>query len=83
VNIQRELDAVLAKAESALGRYGNFASTHEALGVMVEEWDELRRAVHANNLVEVRNECIDLAAVCLRLAEACSTDKKLIDRSVK
>jgi len=37
---------VLAEVETAEARYGGFNSTHEALGVLVEEFDELRAAIH-------------------------------------
>jgi NTP pyrophosphatase (non-canonical NTP hydrolase) len=56
-----------SRMQSADDRYGNFASVHEALGVAMEEWDELRAAIHANKLDEVQGEAIDLAAVLLRL----------------
>lgn len=62
------LTAVIAKADQAEAWYGPFASTHEALGVALEEWDELRAAIHANNLQATQAECIDLAAVLVRLA---------------
>jgi hypothetical protein len=65
------LHEIEAKAELAAGRYGPFASTHEALGVALEEWDELRAAIHSNALGAVEMECIDLAAVLFRLARAC------------
>lgn len=53
---------------TAQARYGDFASTHEALGVASEEWDELRSAIHANALASVEDEALDLAAVLVRLA---------------
>ena len=56
------------RMSAAQARYGDFASTHEALGVAIEEWDELRQAVHANALASVEDECLDLAAVLVRLA---------------
>ncbi len=61
-----EIDDRIASAES---RYGAFASTHEALGVCLEEWNELCLAVQANALDAVRAEALDLAAACLRLAD--------------
>lgn len=64
-------------------RYGDFASTQEALGVCLEEWDELRAAVHANDLDAVQNECLDLAAPLLRLAGQLFKDKSLRRRSRK
>ena len=66
--IEEALDARIRDAES---RFGPFASTHEALGVASEEWDELRAAVHANALGATYRELLDLAAVLLRLAEEC------------
>ena len=73
-----------AKALQAVTRYGAFASTHEALGVACEEWDELREAVRANKIGSVEMECIDLAAVCLRLARACRNGSvEFVKRSVK
>jgi hypothetical protein len=69
--IKAVLYDVARLCEKSQERYGDFASTHEALGVALEEWDELRAEVHANNLSLVRKEAIDLAAVCVRLAYAC------------
>lgn len=69
-DVERDLDRRMVGAWT---RYGNFASTHEALGVCLEEWDELRAAVQANALESVREEALDLAAACLRMAEACRT----------
>jgi NTP pyrophosphatase (non-canonical NTP hydrolase) len=71
------------RAALAQERYGAFASTHEALGVALEEWDELRDAVRANKLGSVEMECIDLAAVLLRLARACRDGGEFSKRSVK
>jgi NTP pyrophosphatase (non-canonical NTP hydrolase) len=60
--------AVQQRIAAADSRYGTFASTHEGLGVACEEWDELRDAVRRNHLLDVQAECLDLAAVFLRLA---------------
>jgi NTP pyrophosphatase (non-canonical NTP hydrolase) len=62
---------LLIRCESAQRRYGDLASTHEALGVALEEWDELRDAIRSNNIIAIRNEALDLAAVLVRLAEHC------------
>ena len=62
-----ELDNRIRDADA---RYGPFASTHEAMGVALEEWNELCLAIHMNNLDAVREEALDLAAVCIRLAES-------------
>jgi len=64
-------------------RYGPFASTHEALGVASEEWDELRAAIQANDLPAIQRECLDLAAVLVRLAGQITTSDALKKRSVK
>lgn len=41
LEIMAEIEARIAAAQK---RYGAFASTHEALGVACEEWDELRES---------------------------------------
>lgn len=71
------------RMDTARRRYGPFASTHEALGVAVEEWDELRAAIQSNNLMDVSDECIDLAAVLVRLAQACRKGGEFAERSGK
>lgn len=67
---------MMKRVEAAEVRYGQFASTHEALGVAVEEFDELRDAIHANDLVATRDEALDVAAVMLRLASACDDEHR-------
>jgi hypothetical protein len=71
------------RAATAAARYGAFASSHEALGVALEEWDELRLAVHVNDLQSIERECIDLAAVLFRLARACHNGGAFAERSSK
>lgn len=61
------LDGVLNEADEAQSRYGDFASTHEALGVLTEEWDELRAAIHANDMAAIAREACQLSSVALRL----------------
>jgi hypothetical protein len=65
------LKAIADEAARAETVYGPPTSTHEALGVLLEEFDELRAAIHADNVVAIRNEAVQVAAVALRLAEAC------------
>ena len=72
-----------ARIIAADARYGDFASTHEALGVALEEWDELRLAIQANDFTKIAAECLDLAAVCIRLHDQLGTSQKLRERSVK
>jgi len=63
--------AIVAEAEAARDKYGDFTSTHEALGVLVEEFDELRAAIHANDLAAISKESCQVAAVALRLHDVC------------
>jgi NTP pyrophosphatase (non-canonical NTP hydrolase) len=66
----------VAKTEQAIrsemvrgeARYGPFNSTHEGLGVLIEEMYELIVAVHSNELGSVRAEAVQVAAVAWRLA---------------
>ena len=74
-----EIHARIAAADD---RYGPFASTHEALGVALEEWDELRDAVRANDLQAVRSEALDLAAALIRMADGLG-DQQMAHRSVR
>ena len=71
VRFTRTLADVRDEAERAHGLHGAFNSTHEALGVLEEERDELRAAIHANKLAAIQREAIQVAAVALRLAAIC------------
>jgi NTP pyrophosphatase (non-canonical NTP hydrolase) len=77
------IDMIKGHCERAQERYGDFASSHEALGVALEEFNELQSAVHANDLKAVAEEAIDVAAVMVRLALQCWTSKALQERSQK
>lgn len=74
---------VEGRIQKAATRYGDFASTHEALGVACEEWDELRDAIRANALAAVEYECLDLAAVLIRLARNLRDSNYTQQRSTK
>jgi NTP pyrophosphatase (non-canonical NTP hydrolase) len=52
-------------------RYGTYKSSHEALGVITEEYHELISAIRANARSSVYEEALDLAACALKLAEDC------------
>ena len=71
------------RIDAAHIRYGGFASTHEALGVALEEWNELVQAIQSNDIQSVSSECLDLAAVLIRLSSAIRRGKGLIQRSGK
>lgn len=77
------LDDIREHIDASDKRYGPFASTHEALGVACEEWDELRAAIHSNKLASVEEECIDLAAVLIRLAEDLRGNLYTQNRSIR
>jgi NTP pyrophosphatase (non-canonical NTP hydrolase) len=62
---------LLAEAEDAARKYGDYTSTHEALGVLIEEMDELREAVRRNVLKSIEREALQVGAVSLRLADHC------------
>lgn len=64
---------ILAEADRAHARYGDFASMHEAYGVLAEEVAELFEAVRLRQGkargARVEAEAIQVAAVALRMAE--------------
>lgn len=76
----REIETRMERAER---RYGPFASTHEGLGVASEEWDELKDAIRANALASVEQECLDLAAVLIRMAVMIRASGYAHNRSIK
>lgn len=56
------------EARQAREQHGNnpFASPHEGLGVIYEEWDAFADEIRANNLEAAVNEAIQLGAMALR-----------------
>jgi len=42
-----------------------FLSTHECMGIMQEEWDELIEAIHLNDKHKIQSELIDLIVAAL------------------
>ena len=57
------LDNVRWGLSRRLGKHGplGFIGPHEALGILAEEYDELRDAVRANDPDAVRRELLDIA----------------------
>jgi NTP pyrophosphatase (non-canonical NTP hydrolase) len=78
--IQEELEERMNHAEE---RYGPLASSHEGLGVALEEWDELREAIKSNRPERITHEAYDLAAVLIRLIITLNTNKQTQNRSTK
>jgi NTP pyrophosphatase (non-canonical NTP hydrolase) len=68
MDAEKEIDEICFRAEMAHIKYGPIASTQEAMGVALEEWDEFREAIRSNNIAHARSEALDLAAVLLRFA---------------
>jgi len=76
------LESVMAEMERGAERYGLPTSTHESYGVLAEEIAELLEAIRDNNLDRVRHEATQVAAVAMRLVEACDNGA-FRQRSVK
>jgi DNA-binding protein H-NS len=74
MNRQEALAAIDAEADSAQEKYGDYASMHEAYGVLAEEVDELWDIVKMRQNADgraagIRRESLQVAAVALRIAE--------------
>ncbi len=67
---------IIQEAADAHARYGDFTSTHEALGVLTEEMDELLEAVRSNDLGAVALEARQVAAVAARLCRCARENTK-------
>jgi hypothetical protein len=61
--------------------YGPPASTHEAMGVALEEWSELQAAVHLNAINAIREEALDLAAILIRMYDELRPSSEMAKRS--
>ena len=70
-SIEHLLPALIEEARRGWQRYGNYNSTHEGLGVLTEEFAELVDAIRSNQPEEIGREAIQVAAVAIRLAQAC------------
>lgn len=71
------------RMQAAAKRYGDFSSSHEALGVLTEEMYELTAVIRANAIEGIREEALDVAAVALRLAAICRSSEIFKRRSIK
>lgn len=61
-------EEIESEVERAEARYGPFASSHEGLGVLTEEYKELCDAIHSNDIDAIIREAIQMSAVSRRLA---------------
>jgi len=66
VNIDEAFLFVKAELNSATEKFGPFNSTHEAYGVMKEEFDEFWDAIKKNDITEAKEESIQIAAMAIR-----------------
>jgi len=55
----------IRRADAKHGHYG-FITPHEALGVISEEWDEYKEAVHRNDIKAQIKELIQVAAMATK-----------------
>ncbi len=54
---------------------GAYSGTHEAYGILAEEFKELLDAMHANDAESFRDELVDIAVACIiALASALPVD---------
>ena len=65
-------EALADRIRKADDKYGAPYSSHESLGVITEEYHELVEAVRCNASSSIAEEALDIAAACIRLAEACA-----------
>jgi NTP pyrophosphatase (non-canonical NTP hydrolase) len=65
--VMKAVDKTVEKLKFRLKQkgYGTFASKHEILGVITEEYKEFVDAVHSKNYDEMRTEIVDLAVGCI------------------
>jgi NTP pyrophosphatase (non-canonical NTP hydrolase) len=75
------IEQVAQEAARADAKWGPLHSSHEGYGVLAEEVAELLDAIRANDLTEIRREAVQVSAVALRIAHACS-DAAFVARSV-
>ncbi len=71
---QEVSDAVLSQSLRDEEKYGPYTSAHEGYGVLAEEVAELLEAIHMNYRDGVMQEAIQIAAVAIRIAEACENE---------
>ena len=73
---------ILRQVNYADNRYGPFTSSHEGLGVLMEEVAELVGAIRRNDIQDIEREATQVSAVAMRLAYCCD-DENFQTRSVK
>lgn len=80
--MDKTLRTISGEAEHAALRFGPPTSTHESLGVLLEEFDELKESIHTNSADRIYKEAVQVAAVAYRLAlEVAMGSPAFLDRS--
>ena len=78
--LQGIIDDVKAELETAITNWPPFNSAHEGFAVLLEEVDELKRHVWTNqkkrDLVEMKKEALQVAAMAIRFALEVSSEDK-------
>ena len=77
---QQIVEATLKELDYAMTMYPPFASAHEGISVLREEfeetWEEVKVRQGKRNVEAMRNEAIQTAAMALRFAiDICSTEE--------
>lgn len=68
---KKENEGTIEMVETALSMRlrekgcGAWVSSHEILGVLTEEYQEVTDAVHSGTVLEIRHELIDIAVACV------------------
>lgn len=62
----RAITTVHSQLDFAMDRYPMFHSTHEAYGVLAEEFKEVMDALHANDNIQLYKELSQVAAVAIK-----------------
>jgi hypothetical protein len=75
---EKVIDAIIDEYNYACTRYSPFNSAHEGYAIILEEMDELWKEVKRNsknrteeNLVGMRKEAIQVAAMAMRIVIDC------------
>lgn len=63
----KAMDAVMAELDRASKIHGPFPSVPHGYAVLLEEMDELWDDIKAKDLVHARGECVQVAAMAIRL----------------
>lgn len=60
------LSKIQQRMDAAKKLYGQYASLHEVMGVLQEEFREAEIELHKSDWTALRKELLDIAAVCIR-----------------